>query len=777
MASPHQIENPINPDASIANREKAEILTEIAARKPLASPLTAKMLDWAIDADPECSNAQFVRGRAALAAKDWVTAALRFAGAANLDKTNAAACVNAAFADDRLDLQPNAVEPWCREAISRDPSYAQAYIQLFGIYERAARHEDAAAILEQGLAACTDQHGLLFCRASLRLGAGDFERGWLDYEHRPSRLKLATLMDEYEEWDGGPLTQGHVWGKHQRNRFALQGRAICEKCGTGIDSAICPANGKTLFIAREQGFGDEIMFARYLPLLAELGEKVVLHTYPELARLFASVPGVSQVLTCDQDAVEFDVWTTLGSLPLKMAIATDSMFDLVLPGGGLMWGTGDTYLSPSIGTCSYDFGPSTNLRVGLCWQGNPEHGQDRFRSLPFEALRPLLKTPGCDFFSLQINDTESGLVNLRAYTHDWADMAAAMEQLDVVISVDTGVAHLAGAIGKECWLLLGQPTDWRWGREGSTSPWYPKHLLFRGAVPMDWEGIVEDAGSMLASKVANRRAYRPTGETWDRPAHPPSIQGIKTAPCRYGDLFWYSSDHYIGRSLDYYGEWSEGEVDAFRAILRPGDVMVEAGANVGSLTLAAASIVGSKGDVLAFEPQPKYLDLLSKACEGSRVAIFRAALGSKGCTIQMTDVETKKLHAPGWKTDTPIVNVEQTTIDALDLGRCHFIKIDVDGQELDILQGADATVDRCRPVIYVEYDKPNLYEDMIPWLMERGYRIYSHNSRLWNPNNWRKNPLNVFGNLVSAMLLCIPNERKDLRRDNLGLDLQRVRAK
>src|SRR5678816_1447352 len=263
-------------------REKAEILTEIAARKPLASPLTAKVLDWAIAADPECSNAQFVRGRAALAAKDWVTAALRFAGAANLDKTNAAACVNAAFADDRLDLQPNAVEPWCREAISRDPSYAPAYIQLFGIYERAARHEDAAAILEQGLAACTDQHGLLFCRATLRLGAGDFERGWLDYEHRPSRLKLASLMDEYEEWDGSPLA------------------------------------GKTLFIAREQGFGDEIMFARYLPLLAELGGKVVLHTYPELARLFASVPGVSQVLTCDQDAVEFDVWTTLGSLPLRI---------------------------------------------------------------------------------------------------------------------------------------------------------------------------------------------------------------------------------------------------------------------------------------------------------------------------------------------------------------------------------------------------------------------------------------------------------------------------
>jgi hypothetical protein len=160
-------------------------------------------------------------------------------------------------------------------------------------------------------------------------------------------------------------------------------------------------------------------------------------------------------------------------------------------------------------------------------------------------------------------------------------------------------------------------------------------------------------------------------------------------------------------------------------------------------------------------------------CAG--VKLCRRALGADNRTLTLRATEEHKTYAPGWPCDGAEFAVEQISIDSLGLGTCHLIKVDVDGQELEILQGAEETIARCRPIIYVENDKPEEYPDLMPWLDRHGYRMYQHYAPLFNPHNFRSNPVNVFGGIVSAMILAVPTERKDLRADTLGGKVDRLR--
>ncbi len=423
------------------------------------------------------------------------------------------------------------------------------------------------------------------------------------------------------------------------------------------------------------------------------------------------------------------------------------------------------------------------FRVGLCWKGNREHQRDEFRSMPFDALRPLLDTPGCDFFSLQYGEHESGLVNLPSYCHDIADVAAAIAQLDLVITVDTMVAHLAGAMGKPVWVLLGGWPDWRWGRESDSTPWYPSAQIIRAQQPKRWGDAVQFASGKLRAILKDRTGTskgdsvttrRTTADSSSRNVNAEGLADrdaaspIITRNCRYGQMSWYANDTYIGRSLDLYAEYSEGEVDLFRRILKPGDVVVEAGANIGALTVPLAQIVGLDGCVWAFEPQPEYFSLLSQNIvrNVSGTKRTRLALGATAGTISLPIIPMDRVHAPGWTGSGDAHVVEQDRLDVYDqfpaftLDRLDLLKIDVDGAEHDILKGAEQTIARCRPFIYLEYDKPAMYPDMLPWLADHDYRLYRHNPRLFNPQNFAGNPVNVFGAIVSAMILAVPNENK-----------------
>lgn len=232
--------------------------------------------------------------------------------------------------------------------------------------------------------------------------------------------------------------------------------------------------------------------------------------------------------------------------------------------------------------------------------------------------------------------------------------------------------------------------------------------------------------------------------------------------CRYGTMLFNIHDVYIGRSLDEYGEFSEGEVELFRQIVRPGQLIVEVGANIGTHTVFLAQAAGQCGTVLAFEPQRiVYQSLCANMALNNltNVHCFCTAVGKEPGQIMVPACDPNQPnnfgglslggHAQG--ETTPVV-----TVDGFNLSRCEFLKIDVEGMELDVLQGAARTIAECKPLIYVENDRPDKSDALIRYLDGLGYNMYWHKPPLFNPNNFALNPVNQFPKIVSINMLCIP---------------------
>ncbi len=274
---------------------------------------------------------------------------------------------------------------------------------------------------------------------------GDFERGWKEYEWR-KRMKSAIGVREFSQpmWDGGDL------------------------------------NGKTILLWGEQGLGDVIQFARYVPLLLERGAKVVLESYMPLARLMQHSLGGVKIAIAGQALPLFDVHFPLLSLPLAMGTTLAT-----IP-------TRTPYLAASaelVRSWGRRFNESErSLRVGLVWAGRSSHINDRNRSMKLNLLAGLKDVAGISFYSLQKGPARAQIaqsvfagssIDWTDKLDDFADTTALVANLDLVIGVDTAVAHLAGAIGKPVWVLLSTPPDWRWLLKRADSPWYPTMRLFR----------------------------------------------------------------------------------------------------------------------------------------------------------------------------------------------------------------------------------------------------------------------------------------------------------
>lgn len=712
------------------------------AKEYVAAKRAAKL---ALSLDPSNVTALSRLGRIALIHRQYGEAMNHFGDAYDV-RMEPASAVNLSIALGAMGLKEAALH-WCDMAIASDRAFLPAYIHKAAVFEEAGELDRAERTVRQALAIFPDDPDLVYSLSLYELKRGDCENGWANYEQRPPRRDLARKLDEYPEWRGEDLA------------------------------------GRTILVCGEQGLGDQIMFARYIPLLRAIGANVVLFTMPGLSRLFASAFPDVRILASDAElkGLEPDCWVAIGSLPFRWGhqVETPQAGDLSLP-----------YLWPDRADTNRlsTWMPRTGrLRVGLCWKGNPEHRRDRYRSIRFADLKPLLEVPGVDFYSLQRGDTESGLVNLTAYCHDLADTAAAIGNLDLVITVDTAMLHLAGAIGKPVWGLIYTPGDWRWGGGNETAtPWYASVRLIRQEKQLDWSRELQAIASDLRA-VAAAQAVRVEQRGIQAGGSQIEADGRITRLCRYGTMTWLRNDHYIGRALDLYGEYSESEAALLRRVLKPGDTVVEAGANVGGLTLAMARAIGKSGVVHAFEPQPAYMECLRMnalrargasswfedlppGCDGAFIVPYHAALGSAEGKVTMRRVEEEKIHAPGWPSTGPDFEVTLTTVDANVFDACHLIKIDVDGPEHDILRGAEGTIDRTRPLIYVEYDKPEEYPELLPWLHGKGYRLYRHSAPLFNPENYRASQVNVFGSLISLMVLAVPSERKDLHPVDWGLE-------
>lgn len=294
----------------------------------------------------------------------------------------------------------------------------------------------------------------------LDLQAGDLQKGWEGYEAR---------------WDLPGF---------RRPNF---GRSLWGGSAT---------RGKHLLLYPDQGLGDTLMFARYVPRVAAMGLAVHLLGQKELLPVLATLEGALSLHTHGEQLPEFDLHASLPSLPRLLKTATVE----AIPWSGPYLGVPARV--PHRVELDAALAAAPGRKVGLVWRGNRAHGHDAYRSVPAEALAALAGLPGITWFSLQLEAEGRlplpGMVDLAPFLGDFADTAHALEALDLLVSVDSSVAHLAGAMGRPVLLLLHRNADWRWFLERTDSPWYPGHTLLRQARYGDWAGPVAAVRERLA---------------------------------------------------------------------------------------------------------------------------------------------------------------------------------------------------------------------------------------------------------------------------------------
>jgi ADP-heptose:LPS heptosyltransferase/tetratricopeptide (TPR) repeat protein len=317
-----------------------------------------------------------------------------------------------------------------------------------------------------------------------QLSIGEFAQGWTNYDDRPTRRGFIQDMQRYQPrlplWDGN-LEAGNLG-------------TIANSTNTNLKKFSKKFSKKfNLLVMAEQGFGDAIQFARYVPLLIDRGFNVTLGCRPPLAKLLATLPqfDTDRLLLPDQAPPPLDAFTLLMSLPGVFHTTIDTIPQAVpyLKPGTLSAAGRELLMSCGVGSA---------LRVGIVWSGSATRDRDDERSCGLDAFVPLLNTPNVTFFSLQKDPLPRdrqrllslGVIDLDPFLLDFSDTAAFIAALDLVISVDTAVVHLAGALGKPVWVALAAVSDWRWLTDREDSPWYPQTRLFRQSEAGDWRSVV-----------------------------------------------------------------------------------------------------------------------------------------------------------------------------------------------------------------------------------------------------------------------------------------------
>lgn len=346
-----------------------------------------------------------------------------------------------------------------------NPGYAEAVANRGLALQDVARFDEALASYAEAQRMRPDWALPHWNEATLRLLTGDLARGFAKAEWREQvpALGIAAPAFTQPRWLGGPL------------------------------------DGKTILVHADMGLGDSIHFARYIPLLAGRGARVVARVQAPLRTLIATVDGVSLCVGKDDPLPEFDLHCPLSSLPLAFGTALDS-----IPAR-------TPYLPPpaSVPAWRDRLGANDRPTIGVVWSGNARHANDRNRSIRLETLR-LLFDSDATFVSLQtelragdeaILRTQDNLVMAGPLFADLSDTAACVAALDLVITVDTSAAHLAGALGRPVWILLPFAPDWRWLLDRDDSPWYPTARLFRQGGDRCWEPVIERVRQALAQRL------------------------------------------------------------------------------------------------------------------------------------------------------------------------------------------------------------------------------------------------------------------------------------
>ncbi len=352
-------------------------------------------------------------------------------------------------------------------ALERKPAYPQACNNLGIALRDLGRLDEAVAAYRRGLAADPAHAEAHYNLGMALLEAGELAEGFAEYEWRFGAGITTPRACPQPQWRGEDLT------------------------------------GRTLLVWAEQGFGDALQFARYVKLLAGRAARVVVEAPPALARLMQGLAGADSVIARGQPLPPFDAHVPLVSLPaiLGTTLATiPAAMPYLWPPAGLEAEWRQWFDQRGLGV-------GGRKRVGLAWAGNPAQKNDRNRSLPLSFAAGLAAIGGVDWVSLQVGAAAAGLADpafagvtdLAPRLGDFADTAAAMAALDLVVTVDTSVAHLAGALGRPAWVMLTLLPDFRWLRRRQDSPWYPSLRLYRQQERGDWAPVVARVAADLAA--------------------------------------------------------------------------------------------------------------------------------------------------------------------------------------------------------------------------------------------------------------------------------------
>ena len=797
---------------------------------------------------------------------------------------------------------------WFRRAVECDPNLLLAQMQLGSSMRAFGKIEEAAACYRRALEIKPDH-----ARAHSNLGAalriqGRLEEGAaccrraieLQPDYAMGHLNLAIILLAMGDMEAG-------WPEYEW-RLQVEGAAVSPKCQPVWDGS--PLDGKTIMLFLEQGMGDVFHFIRYVPLLRDLGATVLVECPSGLVPLLQGADlGIDQIVPRGSELPSFDVACPLLSVPGILGTTLET-----IPASVPYLQADEELVEEWRGRLEEMDG----FKVGIAWQGNKSHPEDRWRSIPLAQFEPLSRVDGLTLISLQKGQGSEQVRSCGFPVIDWTDemdrrsgpftdSAAVMKHLDLVVTCDSAVAHLAGALGVPVWTALPTAADWRWFQDREDSPWYPTMRLFRQQEPGDWRGLFEGLATTLAEEIGAEMAPIPTpdtdsctslqveispGELLDkisilqikaeriddsaklenvqtelRSLEQTRIQSVASSPeldellaqlktvnealweveddlrsceqrqdfgtrfvelarsvyrhndhrselkreinalldsrlveeksyskssgaessvagqpktqvrndvepllttrlvrlkqCRYGPMLYLANDQYIGKSLDSYGEFSQGEMDLLEQVMGTGQVVLDIGANVGTHTVFFAQKVGPTGTVIAFEPQRVLFQILcgNVALNSlTNVDARHAAVGSESGSVNVPNLNYASVTNFGGVSlegnkrgeDVPLL-----TVDQLNLGACHLMKIDVEGMESEVLAGAEQTIRRCHPLIYVENDREAKSAALIEQLLAFDYRLYWHLPPLFNPKNYRGETENRFSGIISANMLGI----------------------
>ncbi|GGA05085.1 tetratricopeptide repeat protein [Okeania sp. KiyG1] len=373
-----------------------------------------------------------------------------------------------------------------QKAIELKPNYAEPYNGLgntfleLGKFETAIKHYQKAIELKQNYAEPYNGLGNTFLELGRLVKSQQYYQQALklDKNHANAHFGLAVILLKQ-----GNFIQGFSEYEWRWQKKGFRTRNFSKLLWDGSSF-----NGKTLLVYTEQGLGDSIQFIRYIYLVKKLGGRVIVElNQAGLKLLFSTISGIDKLFVIGEKLPDFDLQIPLMSLP-RILRTTLETIPAKIP-----------YLSvPKSTDFSIPYAPEKNLKVGICWQTSSNTKTSQKRSCPVQYLEGILSIGKANFYILQKEvlpadlewlNSQTKIHNLGSSFNDLADTSAAIQQLDLVITIDTVIAHLAGALGKPVWVILNFDSDWRWMLDRNDSPWYPTARLFRQAKIGDWNSV------------------------------------------------------------------------------------------------------------------------------------------------------------------------------------------------------------------------------------------------------------------------------------------------